>query len=133
MTPDTESDDADGSLDNPFGHLVRALNYGIYQVSQYGNGSLSIYLLNGDHYMTRNLKDYFTEDEVLNKYALNYDILIQPVFCGETYDSNTFTYPGGQCIGSSTKLTINYKMGGQFSFQVPRSLTIKSLIFDALD
>ena len=37
------------------------------------------------------------------------------------------------CIQSTEKITVYYKLGSYFSFIVPKSLTVKSILFDALD
>ena len=44
------------------------------------SGSLNIYLLKGAHYMTRGLKQYIHRASTSNKYSLNYDVAIQPIF-----------------------------------------------------
>ena len=37
------------------------------------------------------------------------------------------------CIDEDDQLTVHYKMGNEFIFRVPKTLTVRNIVFDALD
>ena len=80
VTSGSQIDTADGSYANPYDHIVRALSAGMNSLAQYRSGTLNIYLLAGNHYMTSGFNQYYYPTSKSNKYSLNYDITIQPVF-----------------------------------------------------
>ena len=134
VSSDDELSGADGSYDKPFKHLVRALKYANQQAAPYQSATINIYLLNGDdHIMSRSVDDYSYSQQAKDQYSGNQDITIQPAFCGETLGGHTFGASDSDCISSSSKLTLYYQMGNSFEFMIPLKLTIKSIIFDALD
>lgn len=83
--------------------------------------------------MTRKYQHYNYDSSKSNAYSLNQNILIQPAFCGQTLGGHNFGAADVDCIQSTQKITVYYKMGNSFSFTVPKSMTVKSIIFDALD
>ena len=133
VTSNSRSDQADGTYAKPYDHITRALSSGIESLANYSSGSLKIYLLKGKHYMTTRFDKYYYPTSKSNKYSLNYDVTIQPVFWGDTYEGITFESQGGECISSSNQLIVYYKMGNGYYFKVPKSLTIKNIEFDAID
>ena len=74
-----------------------------------------------------------TNKSKTSQYSYNYDVNIQPAFCGQTLGGHSFSISDSDCINSSSKINIYYQMGAAFSFVVPKSFTISSVIFDALD
>ena len=134
VSSDDELSGADGSYDKPFKHLVRALKYANQQAAPYQSATINIYLLNGDdHIMSRSVDDYSYSQQAKDQYSGNQKITIQPAFCGETLGGHTFCASDSNCISSSSQLTLYYQMGNSFEFMIPLKLTIKSIIFDALD
>ena len=83
--------------------------------------------------MTRNFDHYNYDKTKSNKISYNQDITIQSAFCGQTLGGHSFADEDADCIDSSSKITVHYKMGNSFRFTVPKSMTVKSIIFDAID
>ena len=83
--------------------------------------------------MTRNLYHYQYEKQRSNQISYNQDITIKPVFCGQTIAGHSFVDGDADCIDSSSKITVHYKMGNSYRFTVPKSLKVESIIFDAID
>jgi hypothetical protein len=70
-----------GSYIKPFGNIAKALEYADHITADKYEASVNIYLLGGGtHYMTTNYSHYHYDKEKSNKYSLNREILIQPVF-----------------------------------------------------
>jgi hypothetical protein len=113
--------------------LVKALAYANQEVASYNKGTINIYLLKGDHFMTRSLSSYVLQVNKKDQYSGNQEITIQPAFCSTTVGGHTFGGGDSDCIASDQQITIYYQMGNIFEFKVPLSLTIQSIIFDALD
>ena len=101
--------------------------------AEYTSATIYIYLINGDHYMTRNFVDYDFTFTKRDQYSLNKDIYIQPVFWGQTIDGQLFEASSKTCIEQGQSLTVYYQLGNDFKFDVPKSLTVSNIIFDALD
>jgi hypothetical protein len=125
----------DGSYESPFGHIVKALEYANGQVADMqGNPNINIYLLGGDnHFMTKNIEHYNYDVTKSDKTSLDQNIVIQPAFCDQTLGGHSFTTGDADCIASTEKITVYYKMANSFYFIVPNSLTVKNIIFDAID
>ena len=90
-------------------------------------------LLKGDHFMTRNYDHYNYDKSKESKYSFNMNINLQPAFWSQTLGGQTFGSSDADWIPSSNKITIYYQMGNTYSFIVPKSFSVKSIIFDALD
>ena len=134
VKPEHVETTGDGTYANPFGHIVKALSYANEQAADKGETSINIYLLGGgNHYMTKNIEHSMYAASKSNAYSYNQNIVIQPAFWGETLGGHTFGASDSNCIQSTEKITVYYKLGSYFSFIVPKSLTVKSIIFDALD
>lgn len=130
VTPESAAANADGSYERPFGSITQALAVSNENAAPYHSAEINIYLLKGDHYMTRGSNfDVYNKDD----YSQNKDVLIQPAFWGQTFGGHHFADTDTDCISSTEKTTVYYKMGNEFEFVVPKSLSIKSVIFDALD
>ena len=123
----------DGSYDKPFSHIVKALEYGYDQVAPYAKGYINIYLLNGNHYMTRNITNYKIKRNATDKYSGNQEIFIVPVFWDEIYADQYFDDEDSDCVSEGSQITVYYQMGNSFYFTVPESFNISNIIFDALD
>jgi hypothetical protein len=80
VSPDDELEGADGSYDLPFKHLVKALRYANMVVAPYEEGIINIYLLKGDHYMSRANSNYEFRQTAKDQYSSNQRITIQPAF-----------------------------------------------------
>ena len=110
------------------------MGYADEQTADAGEATVNIYLLGGgNHYMTKNPVHYSYAKSKSNQYSYNQNVIIQPAFWGQTLGGHTFGASDSDCITATDKITVYYKMGNDFSFTVPLSLTIKSIIFDALD
>ena len=134
VKPEHVETTGDGTYANPFGHIVKALSYANEQAADKGETSINIYLLGGgNHYMTKNIEHSMYAASKSNAYSYNQNIVIQPAFWGETLGGHTFGASDSNCIQSTEKITVYYKLGSYFSFIVPKSLTVKSILFDALD
>lgn len=83
--------------------------------------------------MDRNYTQYDYEFSKRDQYNLNKDITITPVFCGLTIEGHTFFNGDKDCILEGEMITVYYQMGNSFQFDIPRSLTIQNILFDALD
>jgi hypothetical protein len=125
----------DGSYGSPFGHIVKALEYANDRVADMqGNPNINIYLLGGDnHFMTNNIEHYNYDLTKSDKASNNQNIVIQPAFCDQILGGHSFTTGDADCIASTDKITVYYKMANSFYFVVPNSLTVKNILFDALD
>ena len=117
----------------PFTHIAKAFKYIEEQSADKEETKVNIYLLAGDHFMTTDFLEYYYLPTKSSIYSYNQNIVMQPAFWGETLGGHTFGESDSDWIASTEKLTIYYKMGNEFSFPVPQSLTVKSLIFDAID
>ena len=133
VTNQLEIDDSDGSYSKPFGHLVKALNYANSVSALYAKAYVNIYLLSGDHYMSRNESAYYFNGKNKDQYSGNQEILIQPAFWDVDYDGVTLNYSDGNWITSDKQITVYYQLGNSFYFTVPKSLQVLNIIFDALD
>ena len=124
----------DGTYSNPFGHIVKALEYADEQSADKGETTVNIYLLSGgSHFMTKNPTHYSYAKSKSSQYSYNQNVIIQPAFWGQTVGGHIFGPADADCISTTEKMPVYYKMGNDFSFTVPLSLTVKSIIFDALD
>ena len=130
VSPNLIETTADGSYGNPFGHIAKALEYANGQVADMsGNPNINVYLLGGDnHFMTTNIEHYNYDLTKSDKTSLDQNIVIQPAFCDQTLGGHSFTTGDTDCIASTTKITVYYKMANSFYFIVPNSLTIKNII-----
>ena len=90
-------------------------------------------LLKGDHFMTRNYNHYNYDKTKESKYSHNANIVIQPAIWGQTLDYHTFGATDVDWSQILDQVTVYYQMGNSYSFIVPKSLKLKSIIFDALD
>ena len=90
-------------------------------------------LLKGDHFMTRNYDHYSYDKTKESKYSYNSNIVIQPAIWGQTIDDHTFGDTDADWSQTLDQVTVYYQMGNSYSFIVPKSLKLKSIIFDALD
>ena len=133
VTPGTESTGADGSYSKPFGHIVKALKYANQEAAPYTSATVFIYLLNGEHVMSRNTNAFNFEMTAKDATSLQQSITIQPAFWGQTVGGHTFVSGDADCIESGSKLTVVYQMGNDFTFEIPNELNINNIIFDALD
>ena len=123
-----------GTYQSPFGHIAKALSYADEYAADKGDTVINIYLLGGGiHYMTRNYNHYNYDKTKSNPTSYNQDVTIQPAFWGQTLGGHSFVDGDADCIDSSSKIKVHYKMGNSYRFTVPRSLTVKSVIFDAID
>jgi hypothetical protein len=80
VTAGDEQADADGSINKPYGHIVKALDAGYDTIADYSGGVVNVYLLKGNHFMTRNYRNYYFGRNKLNQYAFNVQVTIQPIF-----------------------------------------------------
>ena len=134
VKPELEETSNTGTYLSPFGHIAKALSYADAYASDKGNTIINIYLLGGGtHYMTRSMSHYSYDKTKSNQISYNQDITIQPAFCGQTLGGHSFVDGDADCIDSSSKITVQYKMGNSYRFTVPKSMTVKSIIFDAID
>ena len=83
--------------------------------------------------MTRNPAHYTYKKSSTSQYSNNYSVKIQPAFCSQTLGGHSFGISDTDCISTTNKAIVYYQMGSSFSFVIPQSLTIDSIIFDALD
>ena len=83
--------------------------------------------------MTRNFAHYSYQKSKTSQYSYNYNINIQPAFCNQILGGHTFGSSDSDCINISDRISVYYQMGSSFSFIVPKSFIINSIIFDALD
>ena len=137
-----EETDGDGSYDNPFGNIIKAISYAQDQAADQDETTVNICmliiiiyidLLKGDHFMTRNFKHYNYDKTKENRYSYNMNIIIQPTFWGQILGGHTFGIADSDWVQISDQITVYYQMGNSYSFTVPKSLYVKSIIFDALD
>ena len=137
-----EETNGDGSYANPFGNIVKAISYAQDQAADQDETTVNICmliiiiyidLLKGDHFMTRNFKHYNYDKTKESKYSYNMNIAIQPVFWGKILGDHTFGAADSDWIQISDQITVYYQMGNSYSFIVPKSLYVKSIVFDALD
>ena len=129
----TEVHDADGSYEKPFQHIVKALNYAAQAAASYNFATINIYLLNMEHIMSRNTELFEFMSTTIDTASIQKSITIQPAFCGETIGGHSFTARDIDWIDASRYLTVAYQLGNEFAFEVPTMLTIRNIIFDALD
>ena len=123
-----------GTYQSPFGHIAKALSYADDFAADKNDTIINIHLLGGGvHYMTRNYDHYHYNKAKSNQISYSQDITIQPVFWGQVIENHSFNKGDADCIDSSSKITVHYKMGNSYRFTVPRSLTVQSIIFDAID
>ena len=81
VEPDYEETTGDGTYDNPFGHIIKALRYANEQAADKGETDINIYLIGGgNHYMTKNIEQYMYAASKSNAYSYNQNIVIQPAF-----------------------------------------------------
>jgi hypothetical protein len=125
----------DGSYGNPFGHIAKALEYANDRVADMsGNPNVNLYLLGGgNHFMTTNIEHYNYDLTKSDKASNSQNIVIQPAFCDQTLGGHSFTAGDADCIATTEKITVYYKMANSFYFIVPKSLTVKNILFDAID
>ena len=83
--------------------------------------------------MTRNYNHYNYDKSKESKYSYNMNIVIKPAFWGNVLGDHTFGAADSDWIQMSDQITVYYQMGNSYSFTVPKSLYVKSIIFDALD
>jgi hypothetical protein len=135
ISPNMIETTGDGSYGNPFGHIAKALAYANNQVADMsGNPNINLYLLGGDnHFMTKNIAHYNYDITKSDKTSNSQNIVIQPAFCDQTLGGHSFTTGDADCIATTEKVTVYYKMANSFHFKVPNSLTVKNIIFDAID
>ena len=134
VRPNYEPSTSDGSYGSPFGNIAYALAYANDQAAAHASATINIYLLGGDtHYMTRNTDHFQYDYENRDEYGYNQDITIQPAFWGKTLGGHAFGSSDSDCIATSAKLTVSYKMGNDYQFVIPKTMTIKNIIFDALE
>jgi hypothetical protein len=125
---------ADGSYNSPFNNIVKALSYANDQAAPHNSAVITIILLGGgDHVMHRQFSEYTHQHVNKDPYSYNQDITIQPAFWGETIGGHSFGANDDDWIEPDSKITVYYQMGSSFMFTVPKSLTVKSISFDALD
>ena len=135
VTYQNEADsNADGSYKNPYGHIAKALSAAEDRSAKYESSEIKIYLkIGGDHFMERNFSQYDYNYTYRNQYSLSTNITIQPIFCGEDINGTVYSQNGVNCINQDETVTVHYKMGNSYQFDIPRSLTIKNIVFDALE
>lgn len=136
VSPEYEETDGVGTYNDPLGNIVKALSVANERAADMTGGEVSISIIligGGSHYMTNNINHYDYSRSKGDKYSYNKRILIQPAFCGQTYGLHTFGSFDSDCIQSGEQITVYYKMANSFYFLVPNSLTIKNVIFDAID
>ena len=124
---------ADGSYTYPFGSIMKALKAAEDISALYSYSTINIYLMRGDHFMTRNLSEHEYTFNSRDQYSLSKDITIRPVFCNETIDGFFFDSAQDDCVDDGESVTVYYQLGNDFRFDIPKSLTISNIIFDALD
>ena len=83
--------------------------------------------------MTRNFAHYNYQKSKTSQYSYSYNLYIQPAFCGQVLGDHSFGLSDPDCIKNSDKITVYYQMGNSFTFIIPASFVVNSIIFDALD
>ena len=128
-----EDPDVDGSYDKPFKYIVNALRYANQEAASYNFATIKIYLLNKEHIMSRITEFYEFIPKAKDTASIQRSITMGPAFCGATIGDHTFTALDNDCIDVSEKLTVVYQLGNIFAFEVPTMLTVRNIIFDAID
>ena len=103
--PSRKPEGADGSFDNPYGHIAKAPMKAEEQSAQYTSVTIYIYLISSDHFMTRDFTEYDFTFTMRDQYSLSKDIYIQPIFWGQTIDGKFFESSDGDCIEQEESLT----------------------------
>jgi len=132
LAADISGSDKSGTLANPETDLLRAIDRSYEQAATSSSASVHIYLYaNGNpHGLTRSaLNNPFIPTSALDDWSNNVDITIQPLYC-----SLGLTADPSKCSTDNTaQVTVNNKIEGMLRMKVPKSLTIKNVIFDSLD
>jgi len=124
----------DGSYSAPFGHIAKAIEFALDTSSDKTGADINIYLLAGDtHHMTTNFAHFHYERSKSNKFPSQLNIVIQPALWTQLIGGHQFSESDSDWVASGGKVTVNYKMGGMYSFLVPSSLRVMSVMFDAVD
>mmetsp|Transcript_42057 Transcript_42057/g.48779 ORF Transcript_42057/g.48779 Transcript_42057/m.48779 type:complete len:92 (-) Transcript_42057:67-342(-) len=83
--------------------------------------------------MTRKFSHFNYNKVRSNRYSYNMNVNLQPAFCGQTLGGHAFQTADSDCISTTSKIMVYYQMGSTFMFTVPKSMTVTSIVFDALD
>ena len=137
VRPNYVEENGDGTYINPFGHIAKALSFAYDRAADMldsSNITINIYLLAGDrHYMNMDGASYTYGATKSDKYSYNKDVTIQPAFWGQNLGGHLFNVGDPDCIDTTGKVIVDYKMSNYFYFDVFNSLTIKNIHFDAID
>ncbi|CDW82437.1 UNKNOWN [Stylonychia lemnae] len=104
----------DGSINNYFNSIQDAIKKAYELGAPYQSAQITILLLDGTHAMVRYYPLDFYMPTNLDQFSKTTKIILQPA-------------------NPDQQLTINYKLRDTFHFIVGAGLTIKNLIFDAID
>jgi len=83
-----------GDQSDPFDNLMDAIEKAYEIASEYHEVTITIHLYKGDHFLTKEARDYF-ETTYIERNCQNLHLIIQPYYCpSSSPDLTICSYPG---------------------------------------